>query len=62
MKIQVKHCNECPFNESEFDFCNLSNLAGDYIATPYKGVPKECPLLKEPVTVSYGESNETQTL
>jgi hypothetical protein len=62
MDIQVNDCTDCPFNVYEYDSCGLSNILGKYLTTPYGGVPKECPLLKEPVTVSYGETHETQTL
>jgi hypothetical protein len=53
MELKINSCTGCPLNNAEWDSCNLSTFVEDYIYTPYKGVAEDCPLLKEPLIVSY---------
>ena len=64
MKINVKSCGECPASQEEGgeDFCALTENIIEFTWN-YKngtdnfsiGVPPDCPLLSEPVTLSLAD-------
>lgn len=51
MEKEVSNCMECPLANRDYDLCMHPDRKGR-VETEDKKIPSDCPLLKEPITIS----------
>jgi len=57
--VEISECNECPFVNDEYDYCQVAKFELDiYIGLSSFGLPENCPLKKNDITLKFKDNRK----